>query len=719
MRNAGRNACFVNATVQLLCTLAPLRDCLLSATYVQMLRRAGVLLHATVLGPAPSEHLVSFYFALLVSDLWAPDGPLPPRNASRLPPTAPRAVDNRPFMASFLREARLAQFADGDQHDAQEFATCLIDVVHEELANLTARASAPHGSVSAATPTAAATSCITDALRGQLVSTVRCDACGHTSVTYDTYTQLSLDIAQPPYADDDTAAAAAATDDDDDDYNQHRGSESGGSDAPVELQELTVYIVQPWPNARSHAVRTLVDPGRTVAQLCDDYRRDSALIGHAVELAPVQASGDGGGEDDEDAIARLCDPDEPLGEIFTRATAPPRLCLYYAYTAEATDGGHWHSTAGETVDVYTRSHVYDSSGPEVDAHGVAGTPVGISLHTRLSAHCTGAQLYEGVGRRMGNACANAWFHIVQAKIVPAAAATTAAVPSGADYARIFTLYAFSSGGAEVRKVDSSSRARAFALGETAVQVSAVWNVTRWAPPDTGSHYAMYMRARLWLADVVDTAKFKHVDDRYDAHMRATQRDDRAAAAAAAACQPEEPPRSYELRDLLARYVRTERLTGSNRYRCHSTACGGAELRTATKRIELGGCPPYLLVTLKRFEFDMYGAALSKITAPVHCELDDLDIAPALARGADAPPLDEHGLPPSVYYRLAGWTEHIGATARGGHYVAARVVRNVRTGAAARIVHYDDERVRVERACVDGAGMCPPAANAYMLCYERV
>ena len=120
----------------------------------------------------------------------------------------------------------------------------------------------------------------------------------------------------------------------------------------------------------------------------------------------------------------------------------------------------------------------------------------------------------------------------------------------------------------------------------------------------------------------------------------------------------------------------------------------------------------MLVTLKRFEFDMFGTALSKIDTRVRCELDDLDVSPMMCGASPAPPAPRH-------YRLVGWLEHMGSSARGGHYVSARVVRNVRTGAATHIVHYDDERVRVERARIDDAGVCAAACGAYMLCYEHV
>ena len=119
------------------------------------------------------------------------------------------AHDPRDFLRALDRHPPLDLFADGDQHDSQEFLRYLLDTLNDALN--TVRVAPPYREEKDdfSEPErdkaerlwnqyrARTSSVVADAFAGQLQSSVECHACGKASTSYDPFWDLSLPLRAP------------------------------------------------------------------------------------------------------------------------------------------------------------------------------------------------------------------------------------------------------------------------------------------------------------------------------------------------------------------------------------------------------------------------------------------------------------------------------------------------------------------------------------------
>ena len=119
------------------------------------------------------------------------------------------AHDPREFLRALDRRPPLDLFADGDQHDSQEFLRYLLDNLNDDLN--TVRVAPPYREEKDdfSEPErdkaerlwnqyrARTSSVVTDVFAGQLRSAVECHACGKVSTSYDPFWDLSLPLRAP------------------------------------------------------------------------------------------------------------------------------------------------------------------------------------------------------------------------------------------------------------------------------------------------------------------------------------------------------------------------------------------------------------------------------------------------------------------------------------------------------------------------------------------
>ncbi|KCV73112.1 hypothetical protein H696_00656 [Fonticula alba] len=189
LRNIG-NSCYMNSVIQ--CLSASLK---ISRPFFDKRSFEQYLNPSTILGS--KRNIVTRAFAVLISELWTG------RSSG--------AVCPQSFKDVFDRHCDL--FEGHDQHDAQEFLSFLLDVLHEDmnrpedlrLPRLTASGtSAPDGTAPSATLTQSWVnhlrrnySPIVSNFHGLQQSQLSCHSCGMTSTTYTPFQSLSLPIPPP------------------------------------------------------------------------------------------------------------------------------------------------------------------------------------------------------------------------------------------------------------------------------------------------------------------------------------------------------------------------------------------------------------------------------------------------------------------------------------------------------------------------------------------
>ena len=131
-------------------------------------------------------------FGALMSDLW------------KCSDETERVLTTAPFKSQIQRFA--PRFIDYQQQDAQEFLRYLLEGLHEDVNRVTGRpkpiTNDIDDNISANQKSTDAWKCFllhnnsmfVDLFVGQLKSTLRCMVCGHASVTYDPFWDLSLSI---------------------------------------------------------------------------------------------------------------------------------------------------------------------------------------------------------------------------------------------------------------------------------------------------------------------------------------------------------------------------------------------------------------------------------------------------------------------------------------------------------------------------------------------
>ncbi|KAF0302518.1 Ubiquitin carboxyl-terminal hydrolase 2 [Amphibalanus amphitrite] len=181
LRNTG-NTCFLNTVVQCLSNTRALHDYIL---------RDGRSSDASMPAAATKGSLMNT-FSALIRDMWTSSD-----ETERVLTTAP--------LKSMIQ--RLApRFMGSQQQDAQEFLRYLLQGLHEDVNRVTSRpkpiTTDIDDSLSASQKSMEAwkrflrleNSKFVDLFVGQLKATLRCTVCGHASVTFDPFWDLSLPI---------------------------------------------------------------------------------------------------------------------------------------------------------------------------------------------------------------------------------------------------------------------------------------------------------------------------------------------------------------------------------------------------------------------------------------------------------------------------------------------------------------------------------------------
>ncbi|GAA5861121.1 hypothetical protein JCM8547_008042 [Rhodosporidiobolus lusitaniae] len=164
--------------------------------------------------------------------------------------------------------------------------------------------------------------------------------------------------------------------------------------------------------------------------------------------------------------------------------------------------------------------------------------------------------------------------------------------------------------------------------------------------------------------------------------------------------PTHQSQDVSLTACIDQFLNEEILTGENAWNCPRCQCR----RAASKRLCIARLPQFLVIHLKRFEFDSF---TSKITTPVSFPLDDLELGGLLPPMVFSPqyrlncPHER-----KTTYRLYGVCAHLGGDG-DGHYKAV-----VRRGE--RWIEVDDEKVRE----LNAADVAPSfSTTAFLLFFE--
>ncbi|XP_023722638.1 ubiquitin carboxyl-terminal hydrolase 2 isoform X2 [Cryptotermes secundus] len=180
LRNIG-NTCFMNSVIQCLSNTRPLLeyllgDCYLSDINTTVSSMKGALIKA---------------FSTVIQELWRAD-------------SEDRAVNTTALKSQIQRFA--PRFMGYCQQDAQEFLRYLLEGLHEDVNRVTTKPKAILTDVDDQLSDQQKAleswkrylrmdnSKVVDIFVGQLKSTLRCTACGHCSVTFDPFWDLSLPI---------------------------------------------------------------------------------------------------------------------------------------------------------------------------------------------------------------------------------------------------------------------------------------------------------------------------------------------------------------------------------------------------------------------------------------------------------------------------------------------------------------------------------------------
>ncbi|XP_071440759.1 ubiquitin carboxyl-terminal hydrolase 2-like isoform X2 [Hetaerina americana] len=188
LRNLG-NTCFMNSVLQCLSNTRPLLEYILGDNYSSDINTTNSSMKGALIKA----------FSTVIQELWGY-----PEGSSSLSP----AVNTTALKAQLQRFA--PRFTGYSQQDAQEFLRYLLEGLHEDVNRVVTKPSSrpilPDVDPSLSDNQKAMeawkrylrmdNSKIVDIFVGQLKSTLRCTVCGHCSVTFDPFWDLSLPI--PP-----------------------------------------------------------------------------------------------------------------------------------------------------------------------------------------------------------------------------------------------------------------------------------------------------------------------------------------------------------------------------------------------------------------------------------------------------------------------------------------------------------------------------------------
>jgi ubiquitin carboxyl-terminal hydrolase 4/11/15 len=192
------NTCFMNSTLQCLAHTEPLRRYFLSGDYEDELNRDN---------PLGTGGELATQFAYLMSEMWG----LPAKRRNVMGTdfsysNSTSAVYPRSFKYTLGKHAE--QFMGYDQHDSQEFATYLLDALHEDTNRVTQKPYVEKPEQGEDEPDELAASKAWDLhlrredskvlenFMGQVKSRVRCceEGCNRVSTTFDPFMYLSVPI---------------------------------------------------------------------------------------------------------------------------------------------------------------------------------------------------------------------------------------------------------------------------------------------------------------------------------------------------------------------------------------------------------------------------------------------------------------------------------------------------------------------------------------------
>ncbi|CAI4232242.1 unnamed protein product [Auanema sp. JU1783] len=181
LRNIG-NTCFLNSTVQILANLIELKKYFLDGLYIADLNRENAL---------GCQGRIAEAFADIMKSLWSGKH---------------RAID--PVRLKELVGLKAPQFANCGQHDAHEFLSFLLDLLHEDLNRVrvkpivsqTDNESGNDLKVSSETwnnHLLRNNSIFVDLFHGQLKSKLQCPKCDKVSITFDPFVYLPVPFPKP------------------------------------------------------------------------------------------------------------------------------------------------------------------------------------------------------------------------------------------------------------------------------------------------------------------------------------------------------------------------------------------------------------------------------------------------------------------------------------------------------------------------------------------